>query len=290
MAEVKKKLLCFGEVLWDIIDGTAYIGGAPFNVAAHSARGGIETWLVSAVGDDSLGKKTMETIRSYSICTDLVQVIKGKETGTVVVSVDAQGQPSYDIRQDAAWDCIRIDEAGAEGIKKSGFSCLLFGTLAQRCKVSELSLAVLKKKLSGCDFCCDINLRQSFWNNQILKSSLRGTKILKLNGDELNIISQSLYNQTLTSEKFAEKAAEDFGIKIIALTLGADGVDVYESGKKHHISGIQVNVVDTVGAGDAFTAGFLSGLMHDFSVIESAEHANKLGAETAARRGALPPL
>ncbi|MBL8029533.1 MAG: carbohydrate kinase [Fibrobacteres bacterium] len=282
------KLLCFGEVLWDIINGVPHIGGAPFNVAAHSSRLGIETWLVSAVGDDKLGRRALEEISRYGIHTEYVNTIKGAATGTVQVLLSKDGQPSYDITENAAWDNISLEKAQLQSIVDSKFDLFLYGTLSQRSKLSRKSLAEIRNSLTNILSCCDINIRQNFWSREIIIDSINGTKLLKLNRDEYKMISRELFDIELSPLAFGEKISSAFGTEIIVITLGADGVMIFHNGKIFKVPGIAVKVIDTVGAGDAFCAAFLNGILSGKSPLEAAENGNKLGAYVASRHGAVP--
>lgn len=286
------KLLSFGAVLWDIIEGTPHIGGAPFNLAAHAARLGIESYLVSAVGDDELGRRAIAEIRGQRVRDELVRTAHAP-TGVVDVVVDAHGKPTFTIRRPAAWDMIDLTGKDLSRIASLNFDVVCFGSLEQRAAVTNRSLRSLVEATPAKRF-CDINLRAPFYDREKVEWSLAHADILKLNDDEARIIAHLLRQRLTGLEEFCKWVTRSFRIQIVCVTLGAQGCLVFANDQTALCPGVRVEVVDTVGSGDAFSAAFLSQLMAEppgksiDRIAEAARFANKVGALVASRRGAIP--
>jgi len=286
------KLLSFGAVLWDIIEGTPHIGGAPFNLAAHAARFGIESYLVSAVGQDDLARRTLAEIRRQNVRDEFVRTVNAP-TGVVDVVVDPHGKPTFTIRQPAAWDMIDFTNDGLARIASLRFDVVCFGSLEQRAPVTNRSLRSLVEGTRATRF-CDINLRAPFYDREKVEWSLAHADILKLNDDEARTITKLLGRRLTGLEQFCKWATRRFPIQIVCVTLGSEGCLVFENDQSAICPGVRVEVVDTVGSGDAFSAAFLSQLLPSPSakefkrVVDAGRFANKVGALVASRRGAIP--
>lgn len=282
-----KSMLAFGEVLFDLIEDEAHLGGASLNVAAHFAKHGNEVVLVSAIGDDSLGAEAKAIARSYGISTDLFQV-NASPTGTVKVTLSEQGQPSYDIVESVAWDAIILQESDLDFIRQRNWDCFYFGMLAQRSTQNRISLERILEAGSFGTIFCDVNLRKDYFSEALLRKSLQQCTILKLNDEEVEVLSPMLFQDKYSVEKFAERCAEEFSIDVVIITLGAEGAGVYAKGVYQQVPGIQVQVADTVGAGDSFSAAFLNAYLKGESTIEAVAAGCKLGAYVASKHGAVP--
>jgi len=284
------KLLSFGEVLWDLIEGRAHIGGAPFNLAAHAARLGAYAGFVSAVGDDDLGRRALERIRALGVHDDYVHVV-GHPTGVVDVQVDAQGQPTFDIRRDAAWDYIRLSPAEVQSVMAEGFDVVSYGSLAQRAPVSRQTLLDLMEALGrdgGPVRFCDINLRPPFIEKDILRWSIASADILKLNDEEARLCCDLLGRPFQGLDPFCRWAADTYGLEAVCVTLGARGCLVYAEGRSARCPGVPVKVDDAVGAGDAFSAAFLWRYLGGAGPEEGGRFACRVGAFVASKAGAVP--
>jgi fructokinase len=284
--EVQMKILCFGELLFDHIEGDYYLGGAPNNFAGHSAQLGSKTYMVSAVGDDELGKRARKAAVKHGIRDDYLKVNPSYTTGIVEVTLK-DGIPEYDIAQ-SAWDHITLSSQDMKRLKQEHFDLFYFGSLAQRHPENAKLARSLMEELRYDDAFFDVNLRQDHYSVEIIKESLTYTTILKLNDEELVVISQMLYGRQIEQKQFYQQVSRDFDIPIMLLTCGKDGSYYYTPDQSGHILPSQVKVVDTVGAGDSFSAGFIRVYKAGGSVRQAVEFATALADFVVSRQGALP--
>jgi len=269
-----------------------YLGGAPFNLAAHAARCGAQTTILSRLGQDALGTEALAAVAKYGVEDRLVQRDTDHATGTVDVTVSEDGQPTYLIHESVAYDYIDLSQPVLDSILAQSFDVFCFGTLAQRAPVSQKSLARLLKAFRGTStrIFCDINLRQHYYQQDLLEVSLAVSHIVKLNEDEAAVLAGLLYHDTtLARPEFCERLSEDLDIDIVLVTLGADGVGLFHDGHYHTVDGCPVQVADAIGAGDAFSAVFLYSLFCGHDPVQAASLANQVGAYVASQPGALPP-
>jgi fructokinase len=276
------KVLSFGEILFDIIEGEKYIGGAPLNFAAHAGKCGAQVSVVSKVGKDELGELALENVAKLGVRADYIGVDANHPTGTVKVSLQ-NGQPSYLINEPVAYDFIVCDTN-----EELSFDVFYFGTLAQRNECSRASLYSLLAELDVKHVFYDVNLRQHFYSEEILRGSFGFCNILKLNNEEVITISKLLYGEKLTIASFMEKISEEFAIPLIVVTAGALGCHVFDHGKISFVKGYSVKVADTVGAGDAFSAAFVYHYINHHNSLKAADIANQLGAFVASCNGPIP--
>ncbi|MDY7026990.1 MAG: PfkB family carbohydrate kinase, partial [Spirochaetota bacterium] len=251
------KVLAFGEILWDIIDGREHIGGAPFNCAAHLAQMGAEAAIVSAVGEDERGVRALDEVRRLGIRTDLIGRNPDHPTGIVMVSLDSHGKPTYEIREGSAWDVIELDRNRMEAIGGEEWDVLAFGTLAQRTEGNIRELHRVIDAAAPKELFFDVNLRLDYFSPKVLRDSLSRTTMLKLNDEEVPVISEMLLGGEYLDRQFCEMAEEKWDIHTTVLTRGKEGASVYQEGRYIHVPVVDVRVADTVGAGDSFSAGFL---------------------------------
>lgn len=282
------KFLAFGEVLWDIIDDQAYIGGAPFNLAAHASRCGLDAYLLSCVGADDLGRRALAEIDRMNVHRQYVQTDHQHPTSTVTVRLSTDGQPSYVIHPNVAWDFVDVRKEMLAGLVAENFKVVCFGSLAQRTAVSRASLMSVLGALKGVATFFDVNLRQNYYSREVLMASLQHATILKLNDGEVKIIADLLFGRHMTAAEFARAMQGKFPVRVILITMGAQGCAVSEGGALEICPVNQVAVADTVGAGDAFSAAFLSGWLRGKTAMEAAAMGNLLGAFVASHRGAIP--
>ena len=282
------KLLSFGEVLWDIIDDQAYIGGAPFNLAAHASRCGLDAYLLTRVGADDLGRRALAEIDRMNVHRQYVQTDQRHPTGTVTVRLSADGQPSYDIHQNVAWDFIDMRKDALAGLVAANFKVVCFGSLAQREAASRASLMNVLEGLKGVPVFFDVNLRQNCYSRELLMASMARATILKLNDSEVKILADLLFGRNMTATEFAQAMQDKFPVRVILITMGEQGCAIIEGGAVEICPVRPVAVADAVGAGDAFSAAFLAGWLRGKTAIEAAEMGNLLGAFVASRRGAIP--
>lgn len=281
------RVLSFGEILWDIIEGKYYIGGAPFNFASHIARCGADTYMVSRLGKDMWGEKAFDEVGKLGINSRFIQWDKARPTGTVDVFLK-KGQPTYTINPEVAYDYLDFEELIEAGLKEKSFDMFGFGSLAQRNEVSRKCLYQILESLSFKHIFYDVNLRKDCYSAEIVNDSLKYSTILKLNDDEVPLISEFAFSEKMEIEAFCEKVSAERGQEIVIVTAGGDGCFIYHENQLHKVPGKKVEVVDTVGAGDSFSAAFLAMYFKKGDPVYAASVANQLGAFVASSHGPIP--
>ena len=271
--------------MFDVIDEEYKLGGAPFNVAAHMAKLGNDCYILSAVGKDDLGDQIIREAKDLDVHTNLIYKNEEKPTGTVQVEFQ-NGEPDYEIVRDVAWDYLAAD---FDAIIKKKWSVVAFGSLAQRSAHNQVFYRNLFDGLRADWVYFDCNLRQEFYSKLILEDSLHFANIAKFNEQEISVVSKLLYETVLFPEKFAEQLNKDYSIDLVVYTWGKEGSKAWYKDEYHSVPSIKVNTQDTVGAGDAFSAGFLHSWIHGTEVKESLRNGNRLGGYVASRSGAIPP-
>lgn len=284
MEKMKPEVVAIGEILWDIFPDGKRIGGAPANFAYYINKLGGRAILVSRVGQDSLGGQALAACRAAGLAVDLIQKDLNHQTGTVRVELDEHGCPKFLIERDVAWDYLEEEEALFSLAK--GARAICFGTLAQRHQQSRKVIQqLLTRARAGCLKVLDINLRTPFYDRQVIEFSLQAADVLKLNADELETISK-VFCLRGKEDQILNDLMEKFSLQVIALTLGGEGSLIVTRDRVSRRSGYLVNVVDTVGAGDAFTAGLVEGLLKGFDIDEIGKFANQLASYVCSRPGA----
>lgn len=285
----RKGVLAFGELLWDVFPDGAHIGGAPFNLAAHAVRCGLATQVLSRVGADDLGRRALAEACRLGVGTDAISVDPQHPTGTVSVSLDAAGQPTYTIHAPVAWDFIAADPAMLAALRRQRVDAICFGTLAQRSAASRASLRHVLAAFPVAPVFFDVNLRQHFFSRELVEEGLARTTILKLNDSEVTVLAPLLCGAPLDEEAFAREVQRRYAVQLVLVTRGARGCLLVErAGAATEIPGCPVTVADAVGAGDAFSAAFLALWLRGKAPVDAANAANELGAFVASRRGAVP--
>lgn len=279
-------VLCFGEILFDRIEGEAFLGGAPMNFAAHSAKLGARSFILSRVGEDELGERAVREAEKLGVETKFIQTDKDLPTGTVDVQLD-QGSPAYVIHEDVAFDRINLEEFIIH-YTVAEFDFIYFGTLAQRDEVSRSTLWQLTEDIEFPEVFFDVNLRQDYYTPEIIHVSLHKATIFKLNDEEAEVLSEMLFGRQMTLREFCDAVAADFMLRIIIVTRGGEGCLVWQDGEVQEVPGVDTKVNDTVGAGDAFSAAFMYFYLKSGNARKAAEKANHLGAFVAGARGAVP--
>lgn len=282
------KVLSFGELLWDIIGGKAYIGGAPFNLASHLAKMGIQSTYISSVGKDDLGEQALKIARQYGLDTDYISIHATLPTGKVNVFLDKKGNPQYTINKNTAWDEIVLQDNLKNVLFKEYWDAFCFGTLAQRTKSNRELLYGLIPQLNCKYIFYDVNLRQNFYQKEWIEHSLKLSNMLKLNEEETKILSELLLGKSVTKEEFCQIIYSEYDIEIICITMGENGSIVYDGQNIFQVPGVTVKVIDTVGAGDSYSAAFLFSLLSGLNPRESGLFANQVGAFVASQPGGVP--
>lgn len=277
------RVICFGEVLWDILPSGAVPGGAPMNVTYHLYKQDKNPALITRIGLDVKGKQLLDIFSDHGVCTDYFQLDDKHETGKVFAKPNEFNEVVYDIVMPVAWDFIEWNDEYAELVSSADY--FVFGSLASRNKESKNTLIRLlenaKRKV------LDINLRAPHYDRRIVEELLGKTDFLKLNLAELELIT-GWFSQHTSIDDRVRSLADKFQISNLVVTMGSDGAVLYIDGKIYRHPGFSVEVKDTVGSGDAFLAGLLSKLMENEKPQEALEFANGLGAFIATKNGACP--
>jgi fructokinase len=279
-------------LLWDLLPGGARLGGALTNFAVFCARLGNRTTLVSSVGDDDYGRAARTTLTQPNLDLEQLQTDGAHPTGTVEVSFSADKQPRYTIHRNVAWDFIGLTPELLEVARAADAVC--FGTLPQRHEVSRSTIrSFVEATAPGCARVCDVNLRMPDCSPEVLQWSMAHATIIKLSDEEMPQVFSMLHEQQLavSPRGAAHTLLESFpACQLVAMTLGPHGslLTTRESTFGH--PGFPIKVVDTVGAGDAFTAGLMHAYLRGASLQQMAEIGNLCGSYVASQPGATPPL
>lgn len=282
------KALLFGEILWDIIDSKPYIGGAPFNLAAHLTNMGCKSTLISSVGKDALGKKALKEAKKRGINSSFIRIHPYLLTGIVKVNLDEKGHPAYLIKENVAWDNIILDQDLIGSLTKTKWEIFCFGTLAQRTKENRKILNQIISQIKPNHIFYDVNLRQNYYEKDWIEKSLLQSTITKLNDQEALVLSKLLFNQKLKQKDFVETLAQEYNLSIICITYGKNGSVIYHNRQLEKATGINGPVTDTVGGGDSYSAGFLFSYLCGNSVYKAAEFAEIVGNFVVSQSGAVP--
>ncbi|MBN2713361.1 MAG: carbohydrate kinase [Planctomycetes bacterium] len=278
-----------GEILWDCFPGGRKLGGAPANFACHARSLGCCGVVVSTVGDDEDGRALVAELSRLGLGVDYIGLDGAHPTGTVDVVVDAKGKPEYVIHENVAWDNIRVSDSLSALAAKADAVC--FGSLAQR---SEPSRAAITSFLSSLNPEClkvfDINLRQNYFCREVIENSLRLCNVFKLNDEELPVVMELLGLEAEDTEGALRLLLEKFSLRLIALTRGGTGSILLAPDGFHEHPGRKAELIDTVGAGDSFTAAVTAGLLRGMPLAEINETANRIAAFVCSCEGATPDI
>lgn len=278
-----------GEALWDVLPEGKKIGGAPANFAYHVSQFSLPSCVVSAVGEDTLGKEITENFTSKGLNQLIAEV--PYPTGTVQVEIDQAGVPQYEIKENVAWDNIPYTERLETLAQKTKAVC--FGSLAQRNVVSRNTInsfldAMPRTEDSLVVF--DVNLRQGFYNKEILCNSMKRCNILKINDEELVTVSRMFGYPGIDLQDKCWILLGKYNLKMLILTCGINGSYVFTPGNVSFQPTPKVEVADTVGAGDSFTAAFIASILKGKSVQEAHSRAVRTSAYVCTKKGAMPIL
>lgn len=282
--------LLYGLILYDIIEGKRFIGGPAINIALHMAFHGEQPTLVSCIGNDSLGNTAGKMLVDNHVSTDFIKIDNNHNTGTVPVFLDEKGNPTFEIIRPVAYDFITLTDRQLEELSRTSFDILYFGTVVQRTATSAETLRNILNSVSYNSIFFDINLRKGHFTKGVIDFSLRHTDIFKLNDQEILWVANIFGLETQDEQKIADWIFAQFPVSIILLTRGENGASVYTPSARNDIGGIKVKVKDTVGSGDAFSAGFIMEYVKSGDLMFAATKGNELGAYVAARSGAVPEI
>lgn len=280
------KIVCFGEVLFDVFPTHTKIGGAPLNVGLRLASLGIETQIISRIGQDAKGKELLDFIEANDVSTTYIQTDSHFSTGEVTVKLDEKGSASYTINYPVAWDKI---EATPEAHDIVSFAdAVVFGSLVCRDTASYQSLLSILNVAKYKIF--DVNLRAPFYTKELLSDLMNKADFIKFNDDELYEISAYLGSPYHSLEQNMQFIAEKTNTQHICVTKGSHGAVLFYNDQLFYNSGYKITVADTVGAGDSFLAGLLSKLLAGIAPQEAINFACALGALIAQEEGANPKI
>jgi len=275
-----------GEILWDLLPDGKQLGGAPANFAWHAQCLGAVGAVVSAVGDDELGREILTRLGAMHLDRSHVAVDAGHPTGTVTVTLDAGGKPHYTINEQVAWDYIPATDAVLALAGRADAVC--FGSLAQRASASRRTIrAFLAAVRPGCIRLFDINLRKPFIDRRAIVESLGLTDVLKLSDDEMPVLADLLKLPGSETE-FLAAMIDRFGMDMVILTKGRHGSRLRTPKADCSRAGIETVVADTVGAGDSFNAAVVMGLLAGHDIERINDYANRLAAFVCSQKGATP--
>ncbi|MCU7547910.1 carbohydrate kinase [Chitinophagaceae bacterium LB-8] len=281
--ESQYSVVCFGEILWDILPSGEEAGGAPMNVAYHLTKHGINTAMISRIGNDERGKKLLELLQQQNVVTDYIQSDNQHQTGVVYARPGANHEMTYEIVQPVAWDFIEWNEDMQKIVEAAGF--FVHGSLGARSEISRNTLLSLLECAQKRVF--DINIRPPHFDKNLALQLLHGVHILKLNEAELNLLAgwYGDYNSLIDQLK---KVQDELDIPLIIVTRGEHGAMINAQGKIFEHPGYKVLVADTVGSGDAFLAGFLCQILNGAEVQQALNFACASGSLIASYAGACP--
>ncbi len=278
-----------GEALWDVLPEGKKIGGAPANFAYHVSQFGLQSRVVSAIGDDRLGSEIAANFKGKGLNT-LIEKVE-YPTGTVQVQLDGEGVPCYDIKENVAWDNIPFTDKLRQLAQHTCAVC--YGSLAQRNIVSRETINAFLDAMpegEGQYRIFDINLRQGFYTQEIISNSMRRCNILKINDEELVTVSRMFGYPGIDLQDKCRILLAKYKLEMLILTCGVNGSYVFTSGNVSFVETPKVEVADTVGAGDSFTAAFISAILKGKPVREAHQLAVNVSAYVCTRNGAMPEL
>ncbi|MBT3275676.1 MAG: carbohydrate kinase [Spirochaetales bacterium] len=285
-------VLSFGEILWDIIEGRPYLGGAVFNLTAHLSLMGAGAAIISALGNDDLGRKALQDIQGYGIEADFIEKDHPRPTGTVDVFLDQKGHPDYTIHENTAWDNLSLGSIDLTTLSRESWDVFCVGTLAQRTEFNRNLLTRVFSAIDPTHVFYDVNLRQNYYDSERISATLHRSTIAKLNDDEVDVISQLFYKKPVSTpadeEAFVKSIYRQFNLQTVLVTRGGAGALVFDGSDFSTTTCQKVTVVDTVGAGDSFSAGFLFSYLSGRTVHESAVFAGRIADFVVGKRGAIP--
>ncbi len=277
-----------GELLWDLFPAGRQLGGAPANFAYMSSLLGDTGIVASRIGNDESGNDIRQSLATFGLTDDFLQVDDEHSTGTVKVKLDSMGQPEFQITYPAAWDFLQW-RASLHRLAQSA-DAVCFGSLAQRSPESrETILTFMQSLRPEAAKVFDVNLRQAFYSAEVLTDSIARATIVKLNHDEVPKVAALLKLPDANAHSFCEAVLQRFKLPLICLTRGDRGSLLVDQDGFYEHPGYRVVVRDAVGAGDAFTAGLVHEILHGASLEEANDFANRIGAWVASCSGAMPP-
>jgi len=282
-------MIGLGEVLWDLLPSEKVLGGAPANFAYMATVLGDQGIVASRVGEDGLGREALSAMRQLGLSTSYVQQDNLHATGTAEVAIDQAGQPNFRIEELVAWDFLEWTAQWEELSARADVVC--FGSLAQRSDKSAATIeCFLKNTPKKALRICDVNLRESFYNEGVLRRSFQCADIVKLNDQELLEVSFLFKLGVGTHEALAQRLLHLCDLRLVCITCGSRGSLLVTQEESVEHKGFRVTVADAVGAGDAFTACLAHHYLRGHSLQKISESANRFASWVATQTGATPPI
>ncbi|MFC5050493.1 carbohydrate kinase [Rubritalea spongiae] len=277
-----------GETLWDVYPDGARLGGAPTNFACHAAQLGERGEVISCVGGDAQGEQARVELAELGVGTDFIHVSETLPTGTVEVELDGEGKPRYAITADVAWDAIPSSHELLEFATTIDAVC--FGVLSQRSEMSRTSIQrVLERMPEGALKVLDVNLREPWYDKNAVELALVSANVLKLSDEELPVLAEYFDLRGSAAEQL-ECIRQQFNLRYVVYTCGAEGSALSSENGYLFAPSSKAEVVDSVGAGDAFTASFCVGLLRGYAQEDCLKFANRVAGYVCAQSGACPEL
>jgi len=285
------KILSIGEILWDVVGDVEHLGGAPFNLAVHARRLGEDTIFISAVGADARGQRALAKLLELGLPASYISTVSTYPTGWVSVYLNPAGQPTFTIHRPAAYDDLVVDSGQVKSIAKWKPDWICFGTLLNSSAQARLALETLISSNPGARRFYDVNLRPKSYTPELVQTLVRSADTVKINEDEAEALA-SMYGiqqprRSGSYEHFCRTFAQAQDLRVVCITLGSRGCALLVEETYCEADGYPVKVVDTIGAGDAFSAALLHGLGRAWPPAQIADFANRVGSLVASRAGAI---
>lgn len=285
----QQTIVGLGELLWDLLPSGPQLGGAPANFAYCSYLLGNRAIVASRLGSDERGREARALLLCSGLTDQHLQTDPDHPTGTVNVQLDSTGQPNFEIAKNSAWDFMTLNDNWRELAQSADAIC--FGTLAQRSRQSRQTiLDFLDATHPRALRIFDVNLRQIFYSAEVIRESLKRANVIKLNHEEVPRVAELLAIDFVDPLRFSRALLDTFHLQLVCVTRGANGSLLCDRAKAHEHPGFEVQIKDTVGAGDAFTAGLVNELLRGASLEKMNDLANRMGAWVASCSGAMPPI
>ena len=282
-------ILSFGEILWDIIEGHEFLGGAPLNFSVSAQRLGNTAHLISSVGNDRLGLCALERMKDLCLDTSLIRTLQEAPTGVAIAKKYPNGDCKFEIPRPAAFDSLHVEPSQLRQLCELDPEWIYFGTLAQTCAENETLLSEILLRLPKARRFYDINLRHGHWNLPLVQRLSSLATIIKLNEEEAELLfAAKVGDQPFSIESFCRHWSVHHGPRFVCVTRGKWGCSIWREDELKDFEGYPVSVTDTVGAGDAFSAALLHGIQMSWPMDQTAAFANAAGAIVASRASATP--
>ena len=282
------RVVGIGELLWDLLPDGSKLGGAPANFTYHSCALGAEGRLISRVGTDPMGDEALARLSAIGVPVDCIERDAARPTGSVSVELERDGQPKYTIHENVAWDAITGEAHGGDVASKADAVC--FGTLAQRSEISRNTIRRLVEAAPSTALrILDVNLRSPFFSREVIETSLELANVVKLNETELPVVAEML-DLSGDERRQISSLADRFDLRCVAYTRGARGSLLWSAGEWSEMMAPIIQVADTIGAGDSFTAAMVLGLLARWPLEQIHTVAAELAAFVCTQTGGTPAL